>query len=52
MSEVSMRENVPLLAYSPMAFGLSGKYHKGLTLQMIESINFRLYQDTTVHLPD
>ena len=30
MSEVSMRENVPLLAYSPMAFGLlSGKYHKG-----------------------
>lgn len=29
-TEVSIRENVGLLAYSPMAFGLlSGKYHKG-----------------------
>jgi len=29
MSELSIRENVGLLAYSPMAFGLlSGKYHK------------------------
>lgn len=27
MSEISLRENIPLLAYSPMAFGLlSGKY--------------------------
>lgn len=30
LSEMSMRENIGLLAYSPMAFGLlSGKYHKG-----------------------
>ena len=30
LAEVSIRENVPLLAYSPMAFGLlSGKYHQG-----------------------
>ncbi|MCB0602531.1 MAG: NADP(H)-dependent aldo-keto reductase [Saprospiraceae bacterium] len=30
LAEVSIREKVPLLAYSPMAFGLlSGKYHKG-----------------------
>jgi aryl-alcohol dehydrogenase-like predicted oxidoreductase len=30
MAEVSMRENIGLLAYSPMAFGvLSGKYIKG-----------------------
>ena len=30
-AEISIRENVGLLAYSPMAFGLlSGKYHKGL----------------------
>jgi aryl-alcohol dehydrogenase-like predicted oxidoreductase len=30
LSEVSIRENCGLLAYSPMAFGLlSGKYHKG-----------------------
>lgn len=30
MSEVSVREDIGLLAYSPMAFGLlSGKYHKG-----------------------
>jgi aryl-alcohol dehydrogenase-like predicted oxidoreductase len=30
LSEVSMRENCGLLAYSPMAFGLlSGKYHTG-----------------------
>ena len=30
MAEISMRENVGLLAYSPMAFGvLSGKYIKG-----------------------
>ncbi len=30
MSEVSIRENIGLLAYSPMAFGLlSGKYHSG-----------------------
>jgi len=29
MAEVSIRENIGLLAYSPMAFGLlSGKYHK------------------------
>ncbi len=29
LSEVSMKENIGLLAYSPMAFGLlSGKYHK------------------------
>ena len=31
MAEISIRESVGLLAYSPMAFGfLSGKYHKGL----------------------
>ncbi len=31
MAEISVRENVGLLAYSPMAFGLlSGKYHKGI----------------------
>lgn len=31
MAEVSMRENIGLLAYSPMAFGvLSGKYIKGI----------------------
>lgn len=31
MAEMSIRENVGLLAYSPMGFGLlSGKYHKGL----------------------
>jgi aryl-alcohol dehydrogenase-like predicted oxidoreductase len=31
MAEVSMRENLGLLAYSPMAFGvLSGKYIKGI----------------------
>lgn len=31
MAEMSIREDVGLLAYSPMAFGLlSGKYHKGL----------------------
>ncbi len=30
LAEVSIRENVPLLAYSPLAFGLlSGKYHDG-----------------------
>ena len=30
MAEISMRENIELLAYSPMAFGvLSGKYIKG-----------------------
>ena len=30
MAEVSMRENIGLLAYSPLGFGLlSGKYHKG-----------------------
>lgn len=29
-SEISIRENIPLLVYSPLAFGLlSGKYHKG-----------------------
>ncbi|MDN3665281.1 aldo/keto reductase [Algibacter miyuki] len=38
MAEVSMRENLGLLAYSPMAFGvLSGKYIKGT-----ESENSRL----------
>ena len=31
MAEVSIRENIGLLAYSPMAFGvLSGKYIKGI----------------------
>lgn len=31
MAEMSIREHVGLLAYSPMGFGLlSGKYHKGL----------------------
>jgi len=31
LAEVSIRENIGLLAYSPLAFGLlSGKYHKGL----------------------
>lgn len=31
LSEISIREDIGLLAYSPMAFGLlSGKYHKGL----------------------
>ena len=30
MAEISLRENVPLLAYSPLAFGvLSGKYRHG-----------------------
>ncbi len=30
LSEISIRENIGLLAYSPMAFGLlSGKYHRG-----------------------
>ena len=30
LAEISMRENIGLLAYSPMAFGLlSGKYHNG-----------------------
>lgn len=32
MAEISLRENIGLLAYSPMAFGvLSGKYIKGIT---------------------
>ncbi|RSK41784.1 aldo/keto reductase [Mangrovimonas spongiae] len=40
LAEVSMRENVGLLAYSPMGFGvLSGKYIKGL-----DSENSRLNQ--------
>lgn len=31
LSEISIREKIGLLAYSPMAFGLlSGKFHKGL----------------------
>jgi aryl-alcohol dehydrogenase-like predicted oxidoreductase len=31
LSEISIRENISLLAYSPMAFGLlSGKFHKGI----------------------
>jgi len=31
LAEVSVRENIGLLAYSPLAFGmLTGKYHKGL----------------------
>ncbi len=31
LSEVSLREDLSLLVYSPMAFGwLSGKYHKGI----------------------
>lgn len=31
MSEISCKEGIDLLAYSPMAFGLlSGKYHKGI----------------------
>lgn len=31
LAEISIREDIGLLAYSPMAFGLlSGKYHKGL----------------------
>jgi aryl-alcohol dehydrogenase-like predicted oxidoreductase len=31
LSEISIRESIGLLAYSPMAFGLlSGKFHKGL----------------------
>lgn len=31
LAEVSIRENIGLLAYSPLAFGLlSGKYHKGI----------------------
>ncbi|MEZ4911358.1 MAG: aldo/keto reductase [Saprospiraceae bacterium] len=30
-SEISIRENIPLLVYSPLAFGLlSGKYHKNM----------------------
>ncbi len=30
MAEIAIRENIGLLAYSPMAFGvLSGKYIKG-----------------------
>ncbi len=31
LAEIAIRENIGLLAYSPMAFGLlSGKFHKGL----------------------
>jgi len=34
LAEVAMRENIGLLAYSPLAFGmLSGKYHDGSDLQ-------------------
>ncbi|MFM2392914.1 MAG: hypothetical protein RLZZ546_896, partial [Bacteroidota bacterium] len=34
LAEMSIREDIGLLAYSPMAFGLlSGKYHKGLDTQ-------------------
>jgi len=34
LAEVSIRENIGLLAYSPLAFGLlSGKYHKGIDKQ-------------------
>jgi len=34
LAEVSIRENMGLLAYSPLAFGLlSGKYHKGIDKQ-------------------
>lgn len=34
LAEVSIRENIGLLAYSPLAFGLlSGKYHKSLDKQ-------------------
>lgn len=34
LAEVSLRENIGLLAYSPMAFGLlSGKYHDGSDVQ-------------------
>ncbi|OSI12345.1 NADP(H)-dependent aldo-keto reductase [Neisseria canis] len=42
MSEVSLREDVPLLAYSPMAFGvLSGKYRHGA---MPENSRLALFQ--------
>jgi aryl-alcohol dehydrogenase-like predicted oxidoreductase len=34
LAEISMRENIGLLAYSPLAFGLlSGKYHNGFDVQ-------------------
>jgi aryl-alcohol dehydrogenase-like predicted oxidoreductase len=43
MSEISMRENVGLLAYSPLAFGyLSGKYING---QMPKNSRMGLYGD-------
>jgi len=43
MSEISMRENVGLLAYSPLAFGyLSGKYING---QMPKNSRMGLYAD-------
>ena len=43
MSEISMRENVGLLAYSPLAFGyLSGKYRND---QMPKNSRMGLYAD-------
>ncbi len=47
MSEISLRENIGLLAYSPLAFGLlTGKYHNGSNTQdarLTKYPNFRRY---------
>lgn len=48
MSELSLRENVPLLAYSPLAFGvLSGKYRHGAKPQGSRLALFERFQRYT-----
>lgn len=48
MSEVSLREDVPLLAYSPMAFGvLSGKYRHGAVPENSRLALFQRFQRYT-----
>ena len=48
MSELSLRENMPLLAYSPLAFGvLSGKYRHGAKPQGSRLALFERFQRYT-----
>lgn len=45
LSEIAIRENAGLLAYSPMGFGmLSGKYHKGLDNENSRINKFKAYK--------
>lgn len=44
LSEIAIREQIGLLAYSPMAFGLlSGKYHKGVDTPQDRLNRFKQY---------